>query len=85
MSDARAPGGGAPRPRRSVGLLVSGLLSLAFFFVPLVAPFIQVVTLILVAAAVRRRAIDAVSFAIGAGGAFLGLVLHLLAQYVWIV
>jgi hypothetical protein len=85
MSDGGAPGGRAPRPRRSIGLRVSGLLSLALFFVPLVAPFIQVVTLALVAAAVRRRAIDALSLAIGAGGSLLGLVLHLLAQYVWIV
>jgi len=85
MSDGGASGGAAPRLHRSLGLRVSGVLSLAVFFVPLVAPFVQLVTLAFVAAAIRRRDTDVLSLAIGAGGAFLGLALHLLTQYVWIV
>ncbi len=85
MSDAGTPGGSASRPHRSLGLRVAGLLSLALFFVPLVAPFVQLMTLAFVAAAIRRRAIDTLSLVIGAGGALLGLALHLLTQYVWIV
>ena len=85
MTDGGATVATTPRRRRSIGLQVSGLLSLALFFMPLVAPFIQIVTLAFVAAALRRRAVDALSLAIGAGGALLGLVLHLLTQYVWVV
>jgi hypothetical protein len=85
MSDgSAAPGGSRPSGRR-VGLAAAGLVSLALFFVPLVAPFVQLATLWSVTAAFRRREADAVSLAIGAGGALLGLVLHLMTQYVWIV
>ena len=75
----------AQQPRGGTGLRIWGFLSLALFLVPLVAPFVQVVTVVLVLAAVRRRHIDGLSLAIGAGGALLGLVLHLLVEYVWIV
>jgi len=85
MSDDRVAAGNAPRPRRGLGFVVAGLLSLALFFVPLIAPFIQVTTLVFVAAALRRRSTDARSLAVGASGALLGLVLHLLTQYIWIV
>jgi hypothetical protein len=85
MIDDGTTGGPTQGRRRSVGLQVLGLLSLALFFVPLVAPFLQVVTLVFVAVALRHRAIDTLSLALAAGGALLGLVLHLLTQYVWIV
>jgi hypothetical protein len=85
MTEGGATVASTPRRRRSIGLQVSGLLSLALFFVPLVAPFLQLMTLVFVAAALRRRATDASSLAVAAGGALLGLLLHLLTQYVWIV
>jgi hypothetical protein len=85
MTDGGTAGGSTPRRGRSLGLRVSGLLSLALFFVPLLAPFLQLMTLVFVAAALRRRATDALSLAIAAGGALIGLALHLLTQYVWIV
>jgi hypothetical protein len=85
MTDAATTRVPTPRRGRSLGLRVSGLLSLALFFVPLVAPFLQLMTLIFVAAALRRRATDALSLAIAGGGALIGLALHLLTQYVWIV
>ena len=85
MSEGGAADGRASRRRRRTGLRLSGLLSLALFFVPLIAPFIQLATLVFVVAAVRRRDLDGWSLALGAGGPLLGLVLHLMTQFVWIV
>jgi len=85
MSDGAAVPGRPEGPVRRIGLAAAGLVSLAVFFVPLLAPFVQLATLWSVAAAHRRHEADAVSLAIGAGGALSGLVLHLLTQYVWIV
>ena len=85
MSEIGAAGTRASR-RRHAGLRLAGVLSLALFFVPLVAPFVQVATLVFVVAALRRRGpLDRWTLVVGAGGALLGLALHLMTQYVWIV
>ena len=84
MSEIGAAGTRASR-RRHAGLRLAGVLSLALFFVPLVAPFVQVATLVFVVAALRRGPLDRWTLVLGAGGALLGLALHLMTQYVWIV
>ena len=76
---------GSGSGRRRTGLCLAGLLSLALFFVPLVGPFVQLVTLVFVAEGIRRRDLDRWSLVLAGGGALLGLVLHLMTQYVWIV
>ena len=80
MTEASAPG-----LRRTTWILLPGLLSLALFFVPLIAPFLQVATLVFVVAALRRGDRLGWSLAVGAGGALLGLVLHVMTLFVWIV
>ena len=66
-------------------LRILGVLSTALFFVPLVAPFLQAVTLADTLSAACRGETDRVSAAIGAGGAVLGFLLFLLIEYVWII
>ena len=80
--------GGVPArtaPHRRIGIPLCGILSLLLFFVPLVGPFVQIVTLAFVALAARRRELDAWSLALGTGGALAGLLLHWMTLYVWIV
>ena len=83
MTDGGAPAREAPR--RRIGIRLSGILSLLLFFVPLVGPFVQLVTLACVALAARRRDLDGWSLTLGAGGALAGLLLHWMTLYVWIV
>lgn len=59
-----------------------GVLSLVVFFVPLVAPFVQIATLLYVT---LRGGLDRLSLAIGLGGAVGGFLLFLATEYVWIV
>lgn len=66
-------------------LRLLGTLSAALFFVPLVAPLLQALTLADALAAARRGGTDRLSVALGAGGAALGFVLFLLVEYVWII
>ena len=80
MTEASAPG-----LRRTMWILLPGLLSLALFFVPLIAPFLQVATLLFAVAALRRGDRFGWILLVGAGGALLGLVLHLMTLFVWIV
>ena len=68
-----------------MGVRILGALSLAVFFVPLIAPLIQAGTLVYVLWTIRRGTIDRLSVAIGAGGAALGLALFLALQFAWIV
>jgi uncharacterized membrane protein YgaE (UPF0421/DUF939 family) len=72
-------------PRRRIGIALAGILSLLLFFVPLVGPFVQLVTLVFVVLAARRRGLDGWSLTLGAGGALAGLLLHWMTLYVWIV
>jgi hypothetical protein len=64
---------------------VLGVLSLALFFVPLIAPFVQVATLVYVFSSAWRGSLDRTSVIVGAAGAALGFVLFLATEYVWIV
>ncbi len=71
--------------RARVRLRVLGALSAALFFVPLVAPFLQVLTAADTLGAAWRGEADRLSVVAGAGGAALGFVLYLLTEYVWII
>jgi len=62
-----------------------GLLSVVFFFVPLVAPLVQAGTLVYVLFAAWRGSLDRTSVIVGAAGSALGFVLFLATEYLWIV
>ena len=62
-----------------------GVLSVIVFFVPLLAPLVQVGTLVYVLTASWHGSLDRTSVIIGAGGSALGFVLYLATEYVWIV
>ena len=62
-----------------------GVVSLVLFFVPLVAPLVQVATLVYVFWKAWQGVLDRTSVLVGALGAALGLVLFLATEYVWIV
>ena len=85
MSDAVGARNGVPCGPGATTLVLLGVLSLALFFVPVVAPLIQVGTLAAVLWAARRRSAGRLGLAVGAGGAALGLILFLALQYVWII
>jgi len=65
--------------------LVLGALSLALFFVPLVAPLLQAGTLIFVLRAAWRGTLDLRSVLVGTVGAAVGFLLFLVLEFVWIV
>ena len=86
------PAGEAPRPSPEarpraprIGACVLGALSLGLFFVPLVAPLLQVGTMVFVFRAAWRGALDLPSVLIGTGGAALGFLLFLALELVWII
>jgi hypothetical protein len=66
-------------------LRLLGALSAALFFVPVVAPLLQALTLFDTLATAWRGETDRLSVALGAGGAALGFILFLLIEYVWII
>jgi hypothetical protein len=68
-----------------VRLRALGLLSLALFWMPLLAPLIQVTTLADLALARRRGPVDRLSLLIAGGGALAGMALFLALQYVWVI
>ncbi|HEV8702826.1 MAG TPA: hypothetical protein VGV60_16260 [Candidatus Polarisedimenticolia bacterium] len=65
--------------------LILGALSLALFFVPLIAPLLQAGTLVYVLRAAWRGTLDLRSVLIGTVGAALGFLLFLALEFVWIV
>ena len=65
--------------------LILGALSLALFFVPLVAPLLQAGTLVFVLRAAWRGTLDLRSVLIGTVGASVGFLLFLALEFVWIV
>lgn len=86
------PRGEAPRSAPHARARVSGIcacilgaLSLGLFFVPLVAPLLQLGTLVFVLRAAWRGALGHASVLIGAGGAALGFLLFLALEFIWII
>ena len=76
--------GTATRPVRW-RLRILGVVSAAIFFMPLVAPFVQGLTLYETLSAAWRGRSDSLSVAIGAAGAALGFVLFLATQVLWVI
>jgi hypothetical protein len=74
-----------PDRRARIRLRILGSISVLVFFVPLVAPLVQLVTLADALRIAWRGSADRVSVAWGAGGAALGLLLFLATEYVWVV
>jgi len=64
---------------------VLGVLSIALFFVPLIAPLVQGGTLVYVLFRAWRGSLDRTSVIVAAVGAALGFVLFLATEYIWIV
>jgi len=62
-----------------------GILSLALFFLPLIAPLLQGGTLVFVLSRRSRGSLDRTSLIVGSAGAILGFVLFLATEYLWIV
>lgn len=62
-----------------------GVISLALFFVPLLAPLIQGGTLVYVLSRRWRGSLDRTSTILAAAGAALGFILFLATEYIWIV
>jgi hypothetical protein len=62
-----------------------GVLSIALFFVPLVAPLVQGGTLVYALHRGWRGSLDRTSVIVAAAGAGLGFILFLATEYVWIV
>ncbi len=60
-------------------------MSVLVFFVPLLAPLVQVATLAEALRTAWHGSIDRVSVAWAAGGAALGFLLFLAAEYLWVV
>ena len=65
--------------------VILGALSLALFFVPLVAPLLQAGTLIYVLGAGWRGTLDRWSVLFATVGAGVGFLLFLALEFVWIV
>ena len=90
MTDGSTPEQLTPNRRtgaRSAALRarVLGVLSVAVFFVPLVAPLLQAVTFSYVLYAAWRGTLDRMSVIVGAAGSALGFVLYLATEYIWVV
>ncbi|MEK7284154.1 MAG: hypothetical protein AAB249_10115 [Acidobacteriota bacterium] len=78
----------APDPKTRaprMGACILGALSLGLFFVPLVAPLLQLGTLVFILRAAWCGALDRATVLIGAGGAALGFLLFLALEFVWII
>ncbi len=67
-----------------ISTIVLGILSLLFFWVPLLAPLIQFASLIQSVRSARRGLIPTWSLVIGIGGAVLGFGLYLAIELLWI-
>jgi len=76
------PAGARAASRRA---RVLGFLSILVFFVPLIAPLVQIGTLVFVLTVAWRGLLDRTSVILGSGGAALGFVLFLATEYLWIV
>ena len=77
-----------PEPRAMaprIAACVLGVLSLVLFFVPLVAPLLQAVTMLFVLRAAWLGALDLPSVLTGTGGAAVGFLLFLALEFVWII
>ncbi len=68
-----------------VSAVVLGVLSLLFFWIPLLAPLIQLAALVQSARCARRGLAPAWSLAIGFGGAVIGFGLFLAIEHVWLI
>ncbi len=68
-----------------ISTVVLGVLSLLFFWVPLLAPLIQLAALIQSVRSARRGLAPAWSLVIGIGGAVVGFGLFLAIEFLWIV
>lgn len=66
-------------------LRVLGAISVLVFFVPLVAPFVQGLTLWETLHAAWRGQSDQLSVTLGALGAVLGFALFLATEFVWVI
>ena len=66
-------------------LVVLGVLSILFFWVPLVAPLIQLAALVQCLRTARWGLAEPWSLVIGVGGAFVGFGLFLALQYRWVI
>lgn len=78
MPDGKAPYHDGPRACRGPRWLAGfGLLSVLVFWIPIVAPFVQAVTLIQCFRAARWGVAEASSLGLGIGGALLGFALFL--------
>jgi hypothetical protein len=71
--------------RHRLRLRLLGLFCVLLFWMPLIAPLLQLWTLADALRAAWRGSVDRLSVAIGTIGAVGGFVLFLLATYVWIV
>ncbi len=80
MSDLELP---SRRVRRRLRIL--GLVSVAIFFVPLIAPLVQAAAMADAFRAAWRGSADRLSVACAAGGAALGFLLFLATEYLWVV
>lgn len=80
MSDLELP---SRRVRRRLRIL--GLVSVAIFFVPLIAPLVQAAAMADALRAAWRGSADRLSVACAAGGAALGFLLFLATEYLWVV
>lgn len=66
-------------------LRILGAVSVAVFFVPLVAPFVQVLTGWETLHAAWRHRADRLSLALGGLGSLIGFALFLATQFVWVI
>ncbi len=79
LSDGRKPRLGL------IATVVLGVLSLLFFWVPLLAPLIQLAALIQSVRSARWGLAPAWSLVIGIGGAVVGFGLFLAIEFLWII
>ena len=66
-------------------LVVLGVLSILLFWVPLLAPLIQLATFFLCLRTARWGLAEPWSLVIGVGGAFVGFGLFLALEYLWVI
>ncbi len=66
-------------------LVVLGVLSLLLFWVPLLAPLIQLAALVQCLRTARWGLAEPWSLAIGVGGAFVGFGLFLALEFLWVI
>ncbi len=85
MPDRSVLLGSLPDRRTRRRLRILGVVSVAIFFVPLLAPLVQAATLADALHAAWRGSADRLSVACAAGGASLGFLLFLATEYLWVV